>query len=248
MLRKILFSAIISIAWLTASIQTQESAEPEPAQEGYITEGYSALAMIPESMAQNNLYRLQRENPKATLRDALLYFARRKAATDARRNLSEYYNGVHFKFVAGKFSYEIKACEGFVGGRGVYSYRLLDSGVVIATKKLNITENLQQKRLELQPQDVTGHSSNNPANILQALREARMNAIEKAAKKAVKLKYPSAFQEKENASENQELKAEDDKEKTQMRTYQGVVYIVTTVSDKLGPPYHITLRVQTEVE
>ena len=257
MSRMILILVIICIAWLPANNQAQENPTPEQAQEdqkpeqmqdSYITEGYSALQLIPESLAQHVLNRLQKENPKATLQDAKLYFAKRKAAANARRNLAEYNNGVHFKFVRGKFIYEIKVCEGFVGGRGIYTHRLLDSGVVIAVKKLELPEDIQQIRLALESHDVIGYSSNNPADILQAIREARLNAIEKAARKAVKLKHPSAFQEKPKDQQEEKDEEDKDKDKTQALTYQGVVYIVTTVSDKAGTPYQITLRLQTEVQ
>ena len=191
----------------------------------YIVEGFSSMHLVSDRLAQRALNSLQRRNPQATIDDARMAIARRQASMDAMRNMAEYMNGIKFEFRGNKFHRKLVAGSKGMFRWGRYSYRVLPSGIVVATRRIELKEEIKKKRMHsLKIYQVTGVCQKPQANILMTMRHARMDAVSKAVAMAIQEQAP---QNKDGA-------------------YQGTVYIVCTKKDNTAKDYQVTMELQVE--
>ena len=193
--------------------------------QSYVVEGFSSVHLVSDKLAQKILLGMQKRDPQATIEDARLRIARRQANMDAMRNMAEYLNGIKFEFKGNKLHRKMAVGSTGMFRRGQFSYRLLPSGIVIATRKISLKEEIKKKRKNLKIYQVTGVCLKPQANILMAMRQARMDAVAKAIAMAIQDQSPQA---KEDG------------------LYQGTVYIVCTKKDDPAKTYQVIMELQVE--
>ncbi|MFC1629065.1 hypothetical protein ACFL3H_08140 [Gemmatimonadota bacterium] len=199
------------------------------AQTMVIAEGYSAAAVIPDSAAQSAFESLRRQNPAATLAEARLAVAQRGARVEALRNAAEFLNGIDFEFTGGSFERKMTARTSGSIQPGGCTYRTLESGLVVASLELPATEEIRGQREGLPQYEVTGNCEDESMeSVVMAMRQARMDAVEKAVRQAIRDRDPRA--------------------QGSNRVFSGTVYILRTVEDTPGIPYRVIMVVQVRLD
>ena len=217
------------ISFLACLLFLQVPAGSVSAQQDIAAEGFSSPAAVSDDVARQALPSLQRRDPGATLQDAKVSVARRAARTDAIRSAAEYLHGVQFEFSQGRFTPTITTqTEGTVS-MGSFTFRQLDSGMVVASMRIPLSEAQRAARRGLETYELTGIATETEGeNPLMVMRTARMDAYVKAVQRAVSDSGSGALEPG--------------------ATVRGTLYIVETVGDVPGEPYRLIMRLQVRLD
>jgi len=129
------------------------------AQKKIVSEGFSSIELVTAERARKALEDLKKKNPQATLYDAKYSIARRSAKMDAVRNIAEYLYGIQFECKSDSFQTGLKTrTDGLIKG-ATCTYRVLDSGIVVATQVLTVPKEIRKKRAGLKKYRVKGLSN-----------------------------------------------------------------------------------------
>ena len=199
--------------------------QPVSAQQDVVAEGYASIAGVSDAIAQRTLTSMQQRNPSATLEEARLTITQRTARMDAIRNVAEYVHGIQFEYSQGSFAPKMTLRTEGAANIGAVTFRQLESGLVVASTRLPLSEEQRAVRRGLKTYEVTGVSSGTDEdNPLRTMRNARADAFMKAVQQAITERMPRAAESG--------------------APVQGTLYIVETVGDEPGESYRLTMRLQ----
>ena len=199
--------------------------QPISAQQDVVAEGYASIAGVSDAVAQRTLTAMQQRNPSTTLEQARLSITQRTARMDAIRNVAEYVHGIQFEYSQGSFAPKMILRTEGDANIGTVTFRQLESGLVVASTRVPLSEEQRTVRRGLKTYEVTGVASgSDEENPLRVMRNARADAFMKAVQQAITEQMPRAAESG--------------------APVQGTLYIVETVGDESGEPYRLTMRLQ----
>ena len=148
---------------------------------------------------------------------------------EATRNAAEFLHGIDFEYAAGTFERKMTATTS--GSLRFYnmSYRILQSGLVVASLEVQVPDEFVRQREDLPRYEVTGICEDEDVgSVVMAMRQARMDAVGKAVQRAIRDRNARALESG--------------------RSFSGTVWILGTVQDEPGIPYEVTMVVQVRLD